>query len=47
MVFNITSANCDGGFVTAEDDGNEHATFIISWVFFINNILMQTFLSIT
>ena len=39
MVFDITSSNSDGGLVTAEDDGNKHATIVISWVFFVNNIL--------
>ena len=39
MVFNVTSSNGDGGLVTAKDDGNEHATVIISRVFIINSIL--------
>ena len=47
MVFDITSADRDCHFVAAEDDGNEHATFVFGRVFFINNILMHTFILIT
>jgi hypothetical protein len=41
VVFNIASSNGDGGLVAAEDDGNKLATAIISWVFFVNNILKK------
>ena len=47
MVFNVTSSNGDGGLVTAKDDGNEHATIIISRVFVINSILKNLSIRIT
>jgi len=40
-------SDCDCGFVTAENDGHEHATFVFSWVLFINNILRHAFILIT